>query len=278
MKFTKIYLLILFIGTFVNAQVVSGRVLSGYDNHPISFAKIGIAHIQDGTIADENGNYHLDLTNIDRHLNLNIEVGGYEVFTIPIYKFLQQDNHDIYLKEKVKEIETVAIKSRKFKDKHWGIDSKSRKILYAVYPDRKKDKEEQSKEFAIKISNRKRVKLQKINLNIVEFETDVPVKIRVNVYDEKNGKPSQSILYQDITGIITKDSIIDGTYTLDVKKEHINVEGNFFVSIQFLNYFKGHIFISGGLLKSGYLRKYYGDWEKVSLVSPAINIDVKVEK
>lgn len=279
MKFTKIYLLILFIGTFINAQVISGKILSDYDNRPISFAKVGIVGNEEyGTIADENGLYSLNLTNVNRHSILNIEIGGFENFNISVNDFLKQTNHDILLKEKIKEIEAVAIKSKKFKNRHWGIDSKSKKILYAVYPDRKKDKEEQSKEFAIKISSRKRVKIQKINLNIVEFESDVPVKIRVNVYDEKDGKPNQSVLYRDITGIITKDSIKDNTYTLDVTNEHINVDGNFFVSIQFLNYFKGQIFISGGLFKSGYLRKYYGNWEKVSLVSPAINIDVKVEK
>lgn len=269
---------LIFLGIFCNAQVITGKILSRYDNTPVPYAKIGIGNEENGTIADENGSYTLDLSTVNKDLNLVVEVGGFDQFTIPIKNFLQNSSHTILLKEKVKDIATVDITPKKYKDKHWGVDSKSKKILFATYPERKKDKEEQSLELAIKFSNKKKAKIQKINLNIADFETDVPVELRVNVYDNKNGIPGQSVLYKDITTVITKNSIVENTFSLDVSDEDIYVNDDFFVSIQFMNYFKGHIFISGALFKNVFRRKYYGNWEKTSLASPAINIDVKVEK
>lgn len=274
----KIYFFFIFLGVFLNAQTLTGKILSQYDNSPIPYAKIGIGNEENGTIADENGNYVLDLSNVNKDLNLNVDVGGFEKFAISINSFLQKSNHNILLKEKVRDIAEVVINPKQFKNKHWGVDSKSKKILFAVYPDRRKDKEEQSKEFALKISNSKKAKIQKINLNIADFQTDVPVKIRINVYNEKDGKPDQSVLYEDITAILTKNSIVDNTFTLDVSNEDIYVNDDFFVSIQFMNFFKGHVYISGALFRNGYSRKYYSNWEKLSLASPAINVDVKVEK
>lgn len=274
----KICFFSFFLCIFLNAQIITGKVLSEYDNNPIPYARIGISNEENGTIADENGNYTLDLSNVNKDLNLNVHVGGFEKFSVSINSFLQNSSHNILLKEKVRDIAEVVITPKQFKDKHWGVDSKSKKILFATYPERKKEKEEQSRELAIKFSNSKKVRIQKINLNISDFQTDVPVRLRINVYDEKNGIPNQSVLYKDITAVVTKDSIVNNTFTLDMSDNNIYVNSDFFVSIQFMNFFKGHIFISGAFFKTVFKRKYYGSWEKSTIASPAINIDVKVEK
>lgn len=267
-----------FLGAFLSGQTITGKVLSQKDSRPVPYAKIGIGSEENGTIADENGNYTLDLNGVNNEVNLIVDVGGFDEFAIPIQIFLQNGVHNIFLKEKVKDIPEVIITPKRFKDKHWGVDSKSKKVLFATYPERKKEKEEQSRELAIKFSNRKKVKIQKINLNIADFDTDIPVQLRINVYDEKNVVPNQSVLYKDITAVMTKDAIIDNTFTFDVSDQDIYVDQDFFVSIQFMNFFKGHIFLSGALFKTVFKRKYYGNWEKTSMASPAINIDVKVEK
>lgn len=274
----KIYFFFIFLGVFLNAQTITGKVLSQYDNSPIPYAKIGIGNEENGTVADENGNYILDLSNVNKDLELNVDLGGFEKFAISINSFLQKSNHNILLKEKVRDIEEVVIKPKHFKDKHWGVDSKSKRVVFDIYPDHKKEKEEQSRELAIKISNNKKVKIQKVNLNIADFQAKIPAKIRINIYTEKEGKPYQSVLYEDITGVISKDSIENNTFSIDVSNENIYVNSNFFVSVQFVNYFKGYIYISGELFGKGFERKYYGNWEKVSLASPAINVDVKVER
>ncbi|MCE3076715.1 alpha/beta fold hydrolase [Chryseobacterium gwangjuense] len=95
---------------------------------------------------------------------------------------------------------------------------------------------------------------------------------------KKNGFPDKNILEEEITVELTKDMIKDDTFTLDVNDRNIWVQGKFFVGIQFLKRFQGRITISAALFRTGYIRKFYGDWQKMTIAAPAINIDVKVDK
>lgn len=275
----KIYTFIfLFFIIALKAQIISGRVLSKYDSTPIQYAIIGFGNGNDGTITDEKGQFTMDLSTIDKNLNIIIEIGAFEKFSEPINSFLKKSNHDILLIDKIKEISEVTIIPKNYKNKHWGVDSKSKRVVFGIAPSNKKEKEEQSRELGIKVSNNKKAKIEKVNINIASFSIDKPVKIRINIYNVKDGKPNESVLYEDIIGLFSKESVHNDIFSIDISKEGVYVDGDFFVSLQFMNYFKGHIFISAALFSKGFERKYNGTWEKVGLGSPAINIDVKVEK
>jgi len=129
-----------FLGAFLSGQTINGKVLSQNDSRPIPYAKIGIGSEENGTIADENGNYTLDVSTVNKELDLIVAVGGFNTFTVSINTFLQNNTHNILLKEKVRDIPEVVIIPKQFKDRHWGVDSKSKKILFATYPERKKEK------------------------------------------------------------------------------------------------------------------------------------------
>ena len=115
-------------------------------------------------------------------------------------------------------------------------------------------------------------------MNIAQFNSNQLVLLRYTIYNEENNLPGKSLLEEEITVELTKDQIKDGVFTLDVNDQNIWVQGKFFVGIQFLKQFEGNIKISAALFRTGYLRQFYGDWAKVSIAAPAINIDVKVEK
>jgi hypothetical protein len=113
-------LFILFFGFVMNAQIISGKILSNEDQKPIPYAKISLENEDFGTIADENGNFRIDLTDIDKTKNLKIEVGGYEKFSTPVFLFLKDNKHTIFLKEKFSTIEEVKINPKKYVNKNWG--------------------------------------------------------------------------------------------------------------------------------------------------------------
>ena len=54
-------LTLLFYGIFT-AQTINGKIISRENNEPIPYARIGIENENFGAIADENGNYSIDLT------------------------------------------------------------------------------------------------------------------------------------------------------------------------------------------------------------------------
>jgi pimeloyl-ACP methyl ester carboxylesterase len=269
-------LFFLFATYFFNAQVISGTVISKNENLPVPYVKIGIEKENAGTVSDEKGNFSIDLSGLDASRKLRIEVPGYEPYAETIQNFRKQDRQQVFLKEKVKSIKEVNIKVKKLVDKNWGVNTKTKNVLYSVNP--KFKKEDFLGETALEFNASKRSKIKNINLNIASYISDKPVLMRYSIYSEKNGFPDQNILDEEITVELTQDMIKDGTYTLDVNEHNIWVQGKFFVGIQFLKEFEGRVNISAALFRTGFIRKFYGDWQKMTLAAPAINIDVKVDK
>jgi len=269
-------LFFLLAANFFNAQVISGTVISRNENQPVPYVKIGIEKENAGTVSDEKGNFAIDLSGFDPSRKLKIEVPGYEPYAETVQNFRKNDRQQVFLKEKVKNIKEVNIKVKKLVDKNWGVNTKTKSVLYSVNPRFKK--EDFLGETALEFNASKRSKIKNINLNIASYTSDKPVLMRYSLYTEKNGFPDQNILDEEITVELTEDMIKDGTYTLDVNDHNIWVQGKFFIGIQFLKEFDGKVNISAALFRTGFIRKFYGDWQKMTLAAPAINIDVKVDK
>ncbi len=276
MKSKFIYFLFLF-STIINAQIITGKIISNETKQPIPFAKIGVDNEIIGSSADENGNYSIDLTNMSKDNFIIVEYGGYQTFKSKIDDFINSKNHIIPLKEKVFTIEEVVINPKKYLNKNWGTNAKSKKILFGFNPAR--TKEDKSKEFGVLFTNSKKVKIDKINLNIVDIKTDKPIVLDFNIYSRDGKFPSQSITNQKLSIVLTKEKIINNTFTFDISDLNIWVDKqDFFISVQVMNGFDGWLYLSGALMKSVYYRNFYGPWTKLTVAGPAINIDVKVEK
>ncbi|MCX8531019.1 alpha/beta fold hydrolase [Chryseobacterium luquanense] len=270
------FLIPLFVAGFYQSQTISGTVISKNENHPLSYVKIGVEKENIGTVTDENGNFIIDLSKANTANKVKIEVAGYETYTENVSDFIKQNSRKIYLKEKIKNIQEVKLKPKKLVDKNWGVNTKTKSVMYSVNPAFKK--EDFLGETALEFKANKKSKIKNINLNIASITADRPVIMRYTIYNEKNGLPNESILDEEITVELTKDKIVNQTFTLDVNDKNIWIQGKFFVGIQFLKEFEGRLNISAALFRTGYLRKFYGDWQKMSIAAPAINIDVKVDK
>lgn len=268
-------LILLLTAFFPYAQVISGTVLSKEENTPIPYVKVGVEKENIGIISDDKGKFSIDLSNVNPTAKVKIDVAGYEAYTESVQNFLKKSDTNIFLKEKFKNIQEVKITPKKLVDKNWGVNTKTKSVMYSVNPMFSKDF---LGETALEFKASKKSKIKNIHLNIASITADRPVIMRYTIYKEKNGLPGESILDEEITVELTKDKIVDDTFTLDVNDKNIWVQGRFFVGIQFLKEFEGKLNISAALFRTGYLRKFYGDWEKMKIAAPAINIDVKVDK
>ncbi|MCJ7933242.1 MAG: alpha/beta fold hydrolase [Chryseobacterium sp.] len=269
-------LFILLSAASFNAQVISGTIISKNENQPISYVKIGVEKKTNGTISDEKGHFSIDLSDLDPQQKVKIEVPGYELYQETVQDFKKHDLQKIFLTEKIKNIKEIAIKPKKLVDKNWGVHTKTKNVMYFVNPALSKD--DFLGETALDFNAKKRSKIKNINLNIARYVSNQPVVMRYSIYSEKDGFPDKNILDEEITVELTENMIKDGTYTLDVNDRNIWVQGKFFVGIQFLKEFDGSIKISAALFKTGFIRKFYGDWKKMTIAAPAINIDVKMDK
>lgn len=59
-------LFFLVVSFLANAQTISGKIISKDDGQPVPYAKIGVEGEAHGTVADEKGNYILDLNGFSR--------------------------------------------------------------------------------------------------------------------------------------------------------------------------------------------------------------------
>ena len=269
------FILALFAILSFHAQTISGTVISKDDNHPIPYAKIGIVNSNYGIQADENGKFQIKLDDISKDKELIVAVAGYKQFRSSVEDFVKTNPHNIYLYEKVTNIQDVVMTPKNYKDKNLGVNSKSKSVMFTPNMEKGNSVVEET---AVEFSSNKKLKITKINMNFSRFESTTPIKVRYTIYDEKDGKPNNLILSKDIIATINKDDLDDFTYSLDVTNEKIWLEGKFFVGIQFIGQSNGKVALSGALFRSGYYRSFYGNWEKIGMAAPAINIDVKVQK
>lgn len=275
MKKLSVLSFILAVSAF-NAQMISGTIISKNENQPVPYVKIGVEKKTTGTISDGKGNFSIDLTGLDPQQKVKIEVPGYELYEESVQNFKTHNLQKIFLNEKTKAIKEIAIKPKKLVDKNWGVTTKTKSVLYFVNP--AGDKAGFLGETALQFNTKKRSKIKNINLNIAKYSSTEPVLMRYSIYSEKDGFPDKNLLDEEITVQLTEDMIKDGTYTLDVNDHNIWVKGKFFVGVNFLKEFNGYIKISAALFKTGFIREFYGDWKKMTIAAPAINIDVKMDK
>ncbi|MGE8554207.1 MAG: carboxypeptidase-like regulatory domain-containing protein [Chryseobacterium jejuense] len=263
--------------SFVNAQVISGKIISNENNQVIPYARIGVENENIGALTDENGNYSIDLSTIDQSKKIIVQLGGYNSFEQNIKDFIHSNNHTIILKEKVNEIAELKIAPKTFESKNIGVKSKAKNMLYGFSSNG--SNQTAYREFAIPFSNKKRLKIEKIHLNIAKFKTDKPIVLNFNIYSNKNKQPRESILLENLTTELTADKIIDGTFTFDLNDYSVWVDKEYFyVSVQVMSGFKGDLGFSAALLRTVFERTFYSNWEKIIAGSPAINIDVRIEK
>lgn len=270
-------LIFTFLGFFINAQIINGQIISENDKTPVSYARIGILDENVGVISDKNGNFSFDLTNIKKDKNLIVQVGGFENYKVQIKNIDLSKKLIISLVDKVQNIAEVQLKKQRFTEKNWGSNSHSQKILFAYYPER--TNEDKSKEIAVYFGNNKRVKINKINVNVAELKADQPLQLSFNIYSKKDKLPNESIISENLTATLTNDEIKNGVFTFDISDRNIWIEKeDFFVSMQVLNSFGGYLFLSGSLFHTFYKRDFYSKWNKMSIAEPSINIDVKIVK
>ena len=107
-------------------------------------------------------------------------------------QIIEKYNVETQNKDTIKVIPEVVI----HKNKNIGLRSKSKKIVFAIYTNRNNNS--LSKEFDTKFKTKKEIKIRNININIAKFDTEDLVKMEINIYNEKNDFPDNSVLKEKL--------------------------------------------------------------------------------
>lgn len=278
MKKNNFALLFILITITFQAQKISGKILDENSN-PVSEVRIGIENEEIGDVTDSNGNYTIDLTNIDQTKNIKVIGPEYDSFKVTISDFIKSQNHIINLRKKVIHLDAVIINPKKYVLKNFGTSNSKR----AYSEHNSNDPNDIFMERAIRIKNKKKLKIKNININIVDYKFEKTATFIFDIQGEKNGFPddAQSLVNEPLKLTITENDLKDKQISLDISDKNIWTDKDFFVMVRIADDFKGKLNFGGNIFafsKDTYYRNYFGEWKKFSMAEPSINVDVLIEK
>lgn len=277
MKKIKFTLLLILITITFYAQKISGKIVDENSN-AISEVRIGIENEESGDLTDNSGNYTIDITNVDQTKTLKVIAAEYEPFKVRISDFAQSKNHTINLKKRVINLEPVIINPKKYVRKNYGTSNSKKYCEFdSNYP------KDIFGEKAIKVKNKRNLKITNININIVDFKLEKPATLIFDILGEKNGLPddTQSLVNEPLKLTVTANDLKDKKVSLNISDKNIWTNKDFYVSVRVAEDFKGILNIGGNIFafsKDTFYRYYFGEWKKFSGGEPSINVDVLVEK
>lgn len=270
-------LLTLSIFTINFSQLISGKIINEAEK-PIQSARVGIENTEIGDLTDENGNFQIDFSNIDKNANLKVYVSEFIPYEIKVNDFIKS-NREIILRERAINIKPVSINPKKYKYKNFGTSNA--KTNYCGYDSEKKDR--LFNEYAIKVENKKHLKVKTINVNIVTFEVKGSATLIFDIQNASNGFPDdkKSLTNETLKLTINKNDIKNNKVSLDISDKNIWTNEDFFVLVRVEESLNGKLYFGGNIFafsKNTYYRNYYGEWKKYSTGEPSINVDVQIEK
>ena len=270
-------LLTLSIFTINFSQLISGKIINEAEK-PIQSARVGIENTEIGDLTDENGNFQIDFSNIDKNANLKVYVSEFIPYEIKVNDFIKS-NREIILRERAINIKPVSINPKKYKYKNFGTSNA--KTNYCGYDSEKKDR--LFNEYAIKVENKKHLKVKTINVNIVTFEVKGSATLIFDIQNASNGFPDdkKSLTNETLKLTINKNDIKNNKISLDISDKNIWTSEDFFVLVRVEESLNGKLYFGGNIFafsKNTYYRNYFGEWKKYSTGEPSINVDVQIEK
>ncbi|MEP1489634.1 MAG: carboxypeptidase-like regulatory domain-containing protein [Algibacter sp.] len=247
---------------------MNGIIIDSITNTPIPFVNIGVFNKNKGTISNSKGAFNISIPNKLKHDSLTISHLNYYTIKIPIKNI---KNQTIALIPKTNELLEVVISNKKKKKRKVGVKSYNPLLWTRVL-----SKDNDIIEVAQKINiPQKNVRVKYANFYLRRgFESD-SVNIRINFYENIDNAPGKKIVFQNI---IQKTKIETGWVKIDLTKDYIYLEDDFFIGIEFIPDFKKPLEVYMGAILTkgnGYNKSSsFGKWNKLQGAS-TINVEIE---
>jgi hypothetical protein len=254
--------------------VIEGKVFDEKDSTPLAYVNVGIPGRNTGTVSQPDGSYRLKIGEDQGGDSLVFSMAGYVARAVAIAGLrVRPKSGTIYLLERVIELNTVVLTTKKPRIKRLGNGSRSA-FMSAGFPLRLR-----GAEMGIRVDlGNSPVKLRRFNFYLADSHVDSAV-FRLNIHRIKNGGPGDNILQQNILVPIGKKR---GLYSIDLTNYSIVTEGEVLVSLEWLGDIPesgetGAVYFAAGFFGSASWRREtsFGNWKKAAGVGISFNLDVQ---
>lgn len=266
--YTLVFFQILSIHAFSQEIKMNGIIVDSDTKIPVEFVNIGIVNENKGTISNLNGDFKLNVS--IKYINDSLTISHINYFTkkISIENF---ENKTIFLQPRTNELSEVVVTNNKIKKRKIGVKSYNPLLWLGVISETK-----DMVEIAQRINiSEKNVHIKYINFYLRKgFKSD-SVFIRINFYRNVDNTPDEKIV---LDNILQKKLIEPGWIQIDLTRNNIFLEEDFFVSVEFIPDFKNplEVYLGAILTKGkGFSRKNsQGKWNKLQGAS-TINAEIE---
>lgn len=248
---------------------MSGTIMDNETKEPVVFANIGFLNKNIGTVSEFSGAFKLKTKKDFLQDTLTISHISYETVKIP---FREGEGQTISLFPRKNQLEEVVLKTRKIRSKKVGVKTYNR-LLWLDGVNGEDDIIENAQWINIPGGP---VRIKAVNVFLRKgFEAD-SAYVRLNFYNKNElGEPDKKIVYKHI---LKKKRIQEGWLSLNLTKDDLYLEEDFFLGVEFIPNFKNsqEVFIGAILTKGKGFHKTssQGSWRKIEGAS-AINVDIE---
>lgn len=211
--------------------IFSAKVTDTGTKNGIPFASIGIKGKNIGTVADDDGNFELNILKCNEDDTLKVSAIGYNTKSFSVSEIRQGRSKVIYMESQTLQLNEVLITSKKVKRKVLGTSKYSVRNCSAFQGLEGNWKGEEA---AIRANNEKgkSVFVEDFNFYIIQNKYEDSLVFRLMLYsvNERN-LPGPTFLKRPI---IFKTMVRQGVVHVDLKNYNIVHEGDFFISLECL--------------------------------------------
>lgn len=209
--------------------LISGKIQDAKTKERLSYANIGVLNKEIGTVSGRDGSFDFHLLESNANDTLRISMIGYKPKTIRIKNLLnQKGNIEVNLEEEISELNEVVIRSKSWKHKTLGNNTKSTFIGHVFYY------EQLGREMGIRMNVRKPPNfVESFNFHISYNRFSAKAFFRLNMYKMVNGKPTENILKNNI--IIGVEPKQTGMITTDLKAYDIVLTEDVLVTLEWID-------------------------------------------
>ncbi|WP_029905160.1 carboxypeptidase-like regulatory domain-containing protein [Prevotella sp. 10(H)] len=210
--------------TITSQNVIKGCVTDAASKSPVEFASIGILNKDIGTVADFDGCFSLNISQVESNDSIRFSSIGFESKTFLVKEIIFTENYTVQLVPKSKLLNEVIVLPQKYQYKVLGNNYKGKKIV-AGFKDNLK-----GSECGILINPGKKTILGKLICNVAACTYD-SIFYRINVYKETGVGQFNNILDEPVYFSKAMNKKIR-SLEIDLTRHNIEVSGKTLITIE----------------------------------------------
>lgn len=278
--------------SYAQSLLFKGNTVDQQNSLPVPYVSIGIVNKPIGTVSDSLGRYTLSYLQSEVKTTDSIAFSaiGYKRVSMDWNTFLKSGRM-VKLSESTNLLKSVSIKANPGKLKNYGRSSASIIFFPAMYKNIPKTSDDKGREQAAILKIDKDIFLRKLSFSISR-KNFKKIKLRLNIYDVRDGLPAQSILHKDVVFEVAGNTKVgmQAPESIDLKPYQIYIQGRKEIAVALAilelepregDTSKTAFFIPsfpGPLRSSLYRMKGEAQWQKVSNSNLLVAVEASSRK